>query len=78
VSTTPAIKGKKFETGNFSYFVEMLLGCCFYTHIKIFYFMFILRCRQTDVFATVFISSVNDTGDQSILSKDENLVTDSL
>jgi hypothetical protein len=37
----------------FSCFVEMLLDCCSYTHIMIFYFMFILRCRQTDAFATI-------------------------
>jgi hypothetical protein len=39
----------------FSYFVEMLFGCCLYSHND-FYFMFNLRCRHTrqaDVFATV-------------------------
>ncbi len=36
----------------FSYFVETLLVAV-YTHIKIFYFIFILRCRLVDVFAIV-------------------------
>jgi hypothetical protein len=36
----------------FSYFVETLLVAV-YTHIIIFYFMFIWRCRLADVFAIV-------------------------
>ncbi len=43
---------KNFETGSFFLSVEMLLRCCL-TFIQWFYIMFILRCRQADVFATV-------------------------
>ena len=56
----------------FSYFFEMLLGCC-YTHKMIFYLMFTLSCRQADFVASVS-SSVSMTPEiKFVIARDKLL-----
>ncbi len=52
----------RFEV--FSYFVEMLLGCCLHLCIVILYLMFTLRCRQVDFVANVSLPVSLFTGDK--------------
>jgi hypothetical protein len=46
-------KCKNFEIGSFSIFLYIYIWVVVYTHIMIFYLMFIVRCREADFVASV-------------------------